>query len=81
MKLKIKYYPINEKYINEAAELVLSSYNEEKIAVPFLPDEQELLSDVQKVIENLFKNGTGIVALCDNELIGFLSGFQLDELL
>lgn len=79
MKLKIEYEPISEKHINAAADLILSAYKEEKMAVPFLPNEQEFSSYFQKAIGNLFNKGKGIAAICNNQLIGFLAGVEVDE--
>lgn len=79
MKHNIQYELINELYVDDAVDLVLSAYKEEKISVSFLPDEQELLKYLQESIANLFRNGTGIVAICNNRLIGFLAGFEANE--
>ncbi len=80
MKLNIQYEPVHEKHINAAADLVLSAYNEEKIAVPFLPDTHGYLGYFRKAIRNLFSKGTGIAAVCDGELVGFLAGFEIKEM-
>ncbi len=80
MDLNIEYEQLDERYIDASVDLVLSSYNEEKIAVPFLPCEQGFLDCLQESIANLFQNGEGIVAICNNRLIGFLAGFEVNEL-
>lgn len=80
MKISIKYEPIGEDHINSAVDLVLSAYNEEKKSIPFLPHEQGFLSSLQESVRNLFKNGTGIAAVYNNKLIGFIAGFEVDEL-
>lgn len=80
MKLKVEYVQVNEKYASQAINLVLDAYNEEKQVVPFLPDRKYFLDSLNELIRNLFKNGIGIVAICDNNLIGFLCGFEVKEL-
>lgn len=80
MKPKFNYEHLKKKYIDAAVDLVLSAYSEEKRSVPFLPAEEEVLRYLQESVKNLFENGEGIVALCDNKLVGFLAGFQVDEL-
>lgn len=80
MKQSIKYEPTNEGHIKAAVELVLSAYQEERMAVPFLPDEQDFVCKIQSLIANLFIKGNGIAAICNNELIGFLAGFEREEL-
>jgi len=80
MKPEIQFDQLNEKYVNAAADLVMSAYIEEKIAIPFLPYEKEYLYFFRKLIKNLFNNGIGIVAVRDEELIGFIAGFEVKEL-
>ncbi|WBW97120.1 GNAT family N-acetyltransferase [Oceanirhabdus sp. W0125-5] len=80
MKIKINYEPINKRHINQAVDLVLSAYNEERKAIPFLPDEHDFSTDLQSYVEYLFNKGTGIAAVYNNELIGFLAAFKVDEL-
>ncbi len=63
MKLEIQLDQLNEKYVNAAADLIISAYIEEKTAIPFLPYEEEQLYFFRKLIKNLFDNGTGIVAV------------------
>jgi GNAT superfamily N-acetyltransferase len=80
MKCTITFEPINTNHTNAAAELILSAYQEERKVLPYLPDEPEYLSYFQKKIGNLFAKGKGIAALCDDQLVGFLAGFERDEL-
>lgn len=80
MKPNIKYEPVNKKHVNSATDLVMSAYKEEKIAVPFLPDEQEHYNLIRESIGNLFNRGVGIAAVSNNELIGFLAGFEIAKL-
>lgn len=35
---------------------------------------------LDELIRNLFKQGSGVAAVCDSELIGFLCGFEVQEL-
>ena len=80
MKPEIQFDQLNEKYVNAAADLVMSAYMEEKIEIPFLPYEKKHLYFLRKLIKNLFDNGTGIAAVRDEELIGFIAGFEVKEL-
>ncbi len=80
MKLEIQFCQLNEKYVNAAADLVMSAYMEEKTEIPFLPYEKEQLYFLRKLIKNLFDDGTGIAAVRDEELIGFIAGFKVKEL-
>jgi hypothetical protein len=44
MKLNIQFEKFNEKYVDEAVNLIISAYKEEKSVVPFLPQEKDLIS-------------------------------------
>lgn len=79
MKLKVRYEELNEKYVDKALDLVMSAYIEEKSAIPFLPDEKDFINTLNISIRNLFNKGTGIVALSNNELIGFVAGFKINQ--
>ncbi len=43
MKLEIQFDQLNEKYVNAAADLIMSAYIEEKTTIPFLPYNDEHL--------------------------------------
>lgn len=80
MKLNIRYEKLSEKYVYEALDLIMSAYLEEKSAVPFLPDEKEFINTLKISIRNLFNNGIGVAAILDDELIGFIAGFEVEKL-
>ncbi len=80
MKHNIQFELVDLKHENAVVDLVISAYKEEKTSVPFLPNEHDCLSLINKYIQNLFKNGTGIAALCEGVLIGFLAGWEIKEL-
>lgn len=80
MKLEIQFDQLNEKYMDAAADLIMSAYIEEKIAIPFLPYEKEQVYFLRKLIKKLFDNGTGIAAVRGEALIGFIAGFEVKEL-
>ncbi len=80
MKLEIKYESISEKHVDEAISLILSAYNEEKKAIPYLPNQEGFLDYLHESINTLFNKGTGLAAICDNRLIGYIAGFEVGEL-
>lgn len=80
MKPKIQIEQLNEKHIPAAVDLIISCYIEEQAALPFLPNAKEFIYPLQKLIRDLFDSRSGVAAICDGELIGFLSGFQVSEL-
>ncbi|MTI71787.1 MAG: GNAT family N-acetyltransferase [Firmicutes bacterium] len=77
--MNIKFESLNDKYIDEAMDIVLSLYNKEKEAVSFLPQERGFLNNLKESLEKLFKHGKGIVAIYNNKLIGFIAGYEIDE--
>ncbi len=77
--MNIKYEPVNEKYLNAAVALVMTEYEDEKTAVPFLPERKAFLKPLEESIRNLLINGTGVMAISRNELIGFVAGFEVEE--
>ncbi|AKB31807.1 hypothetical protein MSSIH_1117 [Methanosarcina siciliae HI350] len=80
MKLEIQFDQLNGKYVNAAADLIMSAYIEEKTEIPFLPYEKDYLYYLRKLIKNLFDKGTGVAAVRGEELIGFIAGFEVKEL-
>lgn len=80
MKLKFKYEPISEKHVDEAIDLVLSSYDEEKKAIPFLPNHDGFLDYLRNSIKVLFDKGIGLAAIHDGKLMGYITGFEVNQL-
>lgn len=79
MNLEIKFENLDEKYIDDAVELVTLAYIEEKKAIPYLPPKDELNGELKELIGNLFKYGKGIVATNNGKLLGYLAGYKIDE--
>lgn len=80
MDYNIQYEPIQVKYVPAASDLVLSLYKEQLAVSPFLPYEEKFLGYFHHVIDQLFQKGKGIVAICNNKLVGFLAGVEVPEL-
>ncbi len=80
MKHEFQYEPLNENYLDAALALVMAEYNEEKMAVSFLPEDKEFLNPLKDSIRSLLINGTGVMAVCCGELLGFIAGFEVGEL-
>ena len=66
--------------IKAASELVLASYEEERKAFPHLPNAQDYQDLLMNKLKHLVSEGKGIIALEDDELIGFMGGYMIDEL-
>ena len=78
--MKLKFTKINENHINAAIRLVLSAYNNERKTVNIIPDYQSNINGIRENIEKLFTEGTGIAAVSNNNLIGYLAGYEIEEL-
>ncbi|ERJ12734.1 GNAT family N-acetyltransferase [Haloplasma contractile] len=76
---KIEFKRIHTDYVNQALELVLSAFVKEKQSVPFLPKQQEFYSFIEEAISNLFAIGNGLMAIENDELVGFIVGFEIKE--
>ncbi len=77
--MTINFETVTEDHVNEAVDLVLNAYYEEKKAIQYLP-EDNYANVFKKRIKNLFGNGSGIVAIFDKRIVGFLAGYEIKEL-
>jgi GNAT superfamily N-acetyltransferase len=78
--MNFSYEMINEKHIDAAVKIVMDAYNEERSAIPFLPEGEQFDEALHSKVFRLFTKGMGIAALLDGELAGFISGFKVNEL-
>ncbi|KAB3532838.1 GNAT family N-acetyltransferase [Alkaliphilus serpentinus] len=80
MRIKIEFDSLREEYIDSALALVLDAYEEERRAIPYLPEGKELKDILYPPISRLFSKGTGAVALHNGRLIGFIAAYELQRL-
>ncbi|MGM0411189.1 MAG: GNAT family N-acetyltransferase [Bacillota bacterium] len=66
-------------YMKELTEIVLNSYKIERKSVPYLPLEDGYKKKIDKYIEDLVFNGTGVMAISNNKVVGFLAGYKIEE--
>ena len=76
--LDMQFKIISEEHTEEALKLVLDAYKEEREMIEYLPN-VDYLTILKEKIQNLFKNGLGIVALVNGKVVGFLVGFEIQE--
>jgi GNAT superfamily N-acetyltransferase len=69
-----------ERFIELAVELVKSAYKEEREFIEFLPESDVYTDMLKGAVEYLFSAGNGIIATEDNELVGFMVGFEPEQL-
>ena len=80
MKRCFQYEEISEKHIEATIGLVMDAYKEERQWISYLPEEQQLIGIVRESISTLVCKGTGIVAVLEGELVGFIAGYERKEL-
>src|SRR6056297_88415 len=78
MEINIK--EVKEEYKESALNLVLDSYQNLKKEISFLPTKSTYKQKFKDKIEHLFEKGLGVIALKEDKLIGFLIGYEVDEL-
>ncbi len=78
MEINIK--EVKEEYKESALNLVLDSYQNLKKEISFLPTKSTYKQKFKDKIEHLFEKGLGVIALQEDKLIGFLIGYEVDEL-
>jgi len=77
--MNIETTNIKEKYLQQLSKIVINSYKEEIKSIAYLPFEDNLKKEIEKYLIDLIKNGSGVVAIENNELIGFLAGYKIEE--
>ncbi len=78
--MEIKVKEVKKEYKEAALNLVLDSYQNLKKEISFLPKKSDFQQKFKDKIEHLFDNGLGVIALQKDKLIGFLIGYEVDEL-
>lgn len=78
--MEIKVKEVKKEYKEAALNLVLDSYRNLKKEISFLPKKADCQQKFKDKIYHLFENGLGIIALQEGKLIGFLIGYEVDEL-
>lgn len=79
MILNLQFESIGAQHVDAAVRLALSMYQEEKEAIPFLPDTEDFEGILRRDIANLFAKGTGVAALANGELVGYIAGWEIKE--
>ncbi len=78
MNNKFNFVQVKIDYVDEALVMVLNAYIKERQSIPYLPD-ADFSNSIRDSIKYLFENGSGYAALLNNEFVGFLSGFKVDN--
>ena len=78
--LNLKFESVNKNHVEVAADLVIDAYREENKVLPYLPAEDNYLNMLRNKMEDLFDNNSGFIAIDDNEVVGFLAGYEIKEL-
>jgi len=57
----------------------MASYEQEHLAVPYLPSGEDFVQTVNKHLAHLLEHGLGVVALDGGKVTGFLAGYPVPE--
>lgn len=71
--------PFHEKYLNEAAALFVRNYQEQRRAVPVLPDAMENTHRVAERLNELFQTCPGVAAVENGQLTGFMGWYIVEH--
>lgn len=69
--------PFTEAHLKDAAELVCLRYANLLERCPFLPDNYSRPDVIIRLLKGISSSGSGIAALQDNNLVGFMSAWRL----
>jgi len=78
MKNKFDFVQVKIDYVDAALDMVLNAYIKERQLISYLPD-ADFSNSVKNSIKYLFENGSGFAAVMNNEFVGFLSGYKVDN--
>ncbi|MFW6288036.1 MAG: GNAT family N-acetyltransferase [bacterium] len=79
--MNIQIEMIDEQYINDAVNIALDDYRDEINRLSILPVvEDDFIFQFRKIIGELFTTGSGLVAIYNKQIVGYLSAYLIDEL-
>jgi ribosomal protein S18 acetylase RimI-like enzyme len=71
--------PFNTNHIPAAAEIFSQQFKNQRQAVPSLPDRFEYGAEVSKLLEGMLQKHSGVAAIEDGELVGYLLWFYINN--
>ncbi len=71
----MKISAFDSRYLPQAAELFIHNFKQQRCAVPTLPDRLENLQAVSSRLSDLFKRFSGVMAVEEDRLVGYLGWF------
>jgi len=75
--MSLEISSLQEKHLEEAANLVCARYKALRERVPILPPKYEEAGVIQSMLHGLAKEFPGVVAIRGGRLVGFLSGLVI----
>ncbi len=66
-------------HLEDVVEMVLKNYQVERNSVPFLPFENNFKNLIRSRLKKLISEDTGVVALVNGKIIGFIAGYKINE--
>ncbi len=74
------YHDPDVKYLDQALEMVIGNYREERKAVPCLPPVDAFVEKLRRYLEKLLQGGSGVMLADEDVLLGFMVGYKNSEL-
>ena len=78
--MELKIIKADDQYQNQAINLNLNTYQNLRKEIPFLPSVEYYKEDLNDSINEIFKQGFGVIAVKKDKLVGYLLGYQVKEL-
>jgi hypothetical protein len=70
---------LSKEYISEAAAIFVQNYKKQRSYTPALPDIMESREHIQKMLGDCFDISSGLVALENKRVVGYLSWFLVNN--
>jgi len=67
--------PFAQKHIEDAANLFIDNYKNQKEKLGCLPSKYEKIETITRLLERILETHPGVVAISDSKLAGYLTGF------
>ncbi|QVK18607.1 GNAT family N-acetyltransferase [Mycoplasmatota bacterium] len=75
----IKIIPYSPIYLEEMTELFIKKYQNVVKKIPLLPNKYSMVEEIKPKIEKISSTYDTVVAVKDNHVVGYLSGFLIDS--
>src|SRR6476620_4830795 len=79
MRHQMQSVPFQRDYSDAATALLVDSYTRQRLATPMLPAQMEDPGRVAAMLDGLFRTCPGVMVLDNEQLLGYLGWFLVDD--